>query len=76
MNEVLKGFGAKSNINVVTKLAINESGGNIGSLLQGIYDGGIDSTQIELRGFVSIKIGLFVFSDYPVEIKWNLEEFL
>ena len=32
MNEVLKGFGAKSNINVVTKLAINESGGNIGYL--------------------------------------------
>lgn len=76
MNEKLKGFGAKSNINFVTALSLNNSTGNIGTLLDGVFGKGIKDTIVKLEGSVSISRGLFEYSNYPVDLEWSLDNFL
>jgi LEA14-like dessication related protein len=77
LDQKLKGFGDKSRISFTTTFAGLKSygDGGIKGLLSGVLDN-LGDTTISFKGKVSVKRGLFEFSDYPVDLEWKLAEFL
>ena len=77
LDQKLKGFGDKSRISFTTTFTgLKKLGdGGLGGLLSGVLNN-IADTSIDFKGKVSVKRGLFEFSDYPVDLAWKLDDFL
>jgi len=78
LNQKLEGFGGKSQINFFTTFNPQETGllsGGLSSILSNVLDT-LGDTTIKLKGRVSVKRGLFVYSNYPIDFTYKLEDFL
>jgi hypothetical protein len=79
LDQKIKGFGGTSNISFVTSFNASElgfgKGGGLSTLLSGVLDN-IANTDLRLKGEISVKRGLFEFSNYPVDFTYKMEDFL
>ena len=74
LDEKLKGYGDKSIINFTTTLGTDD-GGKVGKILSGAL-GVLADISIDFKGKVSVKRGIFEYSNYPVDINYKLQDFL
>ncbi len=74
LDEKLSGYGSKSIINFTATLGTDD-GGRVGNILSGALEVLAD-INIDFKGKVSVKRGIFEYSNYPVDINYKLQDFL
>ncbi len=74
LNQKLKGFGDKSIIDFTTTFRAKKEGG-IKGVLSGVLDS-IADTDLQMKGNISVKRGIFEYSNYPVDYTYKLADFL